>query len=443
MRYKNIISFFLCMSLLQAVYSQHTPAVREVIHKFYATYNLSAFASQHVDFEKRKGDWYVVTIDYDGLHAVRNSPFLFYSSTARKYLELGIDRNGTERRVRVEDYMDEYTISNFDLQPFYGYPGWYNDVITELELATGSTDDQVYALGRAYSAKAAAMITNPGTDAAPGDQVTLYFNSNTLQGEALEMYNRIQDSAIAKFGLLALRNKKYSTRVGNITMKYANEWMVKYHTLLTFAADEALNMKLPDGLYSEEETGVARALLTDCPANSIFLSLGDNDFYPLLYLQQTEGFRKDVHVINYNLLGLDKYIYRATQPQLEAAGVHLSADTTLYAGKINEYHPLQDSSNMLNSEELFRFLRSQAAKVPGNDVFTVGYFRLFPGKAKTGRDQIPLGRNRYLLKNHWVLLDILASLGDRKLCMAYGFYDEMEILNPLFVSSGAVRVFDN
>lgn len=437
MRCKLIISLFCCFVFNIAVNAQTTPGIRQVVRTFYSHYNLSAFTVQQVQFQKKKDDWYIATIEYNGGKMHYNTPILFYSGKQKKYLDLEIDRNGTERTVDVSQYIDGYSLANFDLQPYFGYPGWYLDVIKELGSKPWLSDNDLYALGRAYSAAYISPITNTGRDVAPGAYRELPLTEAPLQGENLREFNRDADSAIACFGRLAARNPTYPTSVGDIRLKHANELLCRYHLLLTFAPAEAERTVLPDGIYANTLLDSARQLLNECPKSAVFLSFGDNDFYPLLYLQKKEGFRRDVYVANYSLIAVDHFIYRLMKPQFNADPLPVSLDTTLYRGEANEYVYRVTGSDTVTIGSAINLLKQPLPDGEPAHKLSAAALKLPLKRPRT----ISLSGISYLLRNHIVLLDIISNLSNRPLCMSGYFTDELQSLNSWFERKTNIGIF--
>lgn len=443
MNYKNTISsavffFIACFSRAQ----QNTITLRQAVEKFYTTYDGTSLDYPRVEFEKRKGDWYVKTIHFRNDSFIRSLPQLFYNTRTNSYEDLKFKTPG-QSAVNYLDYVAEYDSYNFDLQSSYGYWGWFDDVINELERKHHLTNNELYALGRAYSSRAIAPISNlVGSDPPPNKMYKLAFDLNALTGAQQKRYIEAEDSAISKFRKLYSRDQEFATAVGDIRNKLANEIMVKFHLLLTFSDKMAKSIVLPPGIYSDSMLAIARSYLESCPPQSVLVSFGDNDFYPVLYLQQAQHLRNDVFLVNYNLLGVDQYIYRATQKQFNSPGIKLSIDTSIYKTGRNEIILARDTNAVLYFYQFINQLKDGKQhpvyqfELPANEIL------LNPQQPGVGTTPvISMKKIKYLYKFQWIFLDILYNRGSRPVVATNSAPLDF-MLRGLFMPHSNVLIFE-
>ena len=154
----------------------------------------------------------------------------------------------------------------------------------------------------------------------------------------------------------------------------------------------ALRYVAPDSAYN---------LLNSCEKNGIIFTNGDNDTFPLWYVQEVEGVRTDVRVVNLSLLNTDWYIDQMKRQMNESPPLPISAKQTEYIGDKNAFRAWQSGSVVKLPVDKAAVLANGTVKPEYADIitspmeWTVGH--------RGGQ------RNPYLLKQDWIILDIILN----------------------------------
>lgn len=103
--------------------------------------------------------------------------------------------------------------------------------------------------------------------------------------------------------------------------------------------------------------------LSNLPPNAVIFTRGDNDTFPLWYVQEVEGFRTDVRVCNYMLSSGYWYVHQMGRKQYESERLPLSLTPEQYDNGVNEPVFIQEVfEGPIELKDAIEFLKSDNAR---------------------------------------------------------------------------------
>ena len=300
---KKLFFVALCCSFFATQAQTNAMAsLKEVIEYFDDTYSFYSGSEKQLELSKNPKGWSVYEMAYKNKKWEKVNEQLFWDKATQKFLPLNYPtKTGSNPSLYYSASSWAY---DFERNYYYGYDDAGKDVIRELGDKKTLGDTALEGLARAYSNYSRSFgenISRYGNNSAFPDTVTIPQNF-------ADSFVKYVDKGIETFKRLYQQNPNYSTIVGSIYQKYCNEHMYAYITLCEWGHENKAQKYLAASLYEESFLSLAKNYLSSLEDNSIFISNGDNDTYPLLYLQLAKNYKKSVHIINNSLLYKPRYI---------------------------------------------------------------------------------------------------------------------------------------
>jgi len=211
------------------------------------------------------------------------------------------------------------------------------------------------------------------------------------------------------------------------------------------------------GRYTARD--IARNYLNSCDKNAVLFTVGDNDTFPLWYVQDVEGVREDVRIVNMMLFNMDWYIDQMKWKNYDSEPLAFTLPPTKYKSGSNNSIYVRENEGWATVDYLLTFVQSDDPRtklslrngqkvdyipthkmiLPVDSTKVISNGTIAPVDADRISNEIrfQLKPNEQILKGQLAQLDVIASNGwDRPIYYTSGGFDGSLGLEQYYRSEG-------
>ncbi len=278
------------------------PSLYDAANYFFNHYNK---VDDNIELCRKPDGWYASKSVYETDEFVGRDVEKFWDLETAKFIPLTHYTKGKTDSSYIRAYLASCNSDDWRFNPYYGYNGWDRDVISAFGKNRNLPDSVLYGLGRAYTNYAEAFLRGQYMYHTQKKKILGYEKASK---EQVDNYVFFEKKCIATIKELAERNPYFQTIVGYAPEKLSNDYVDAWMNLVSIKEDKLAKEFMIPGLYNDAAINIAKNYLNSCPPNAILITNGDNDTYPVLYVQEAEGYRTDVRVLNFTLAFSEWYI---------------------------------------------------------------------------------------------------------------------------------------
>lgn len=397
------------------------PNLATVVNEFDSKYQVNN--DPYLQLAKTPEGWVTYELDYSAYPEIKKQNWqVLWSAQTKKFNTLNYKNEDVENLKTLKDIVYQSAF-NYERYYFFGYLNAHKDAIEHLSGMQNLNDTLTEALGRAYSVYAMEFI-DPGRYSTFETTEKEISDTIKLPEHLADSFVKYVSKAIDCFKKTYQLNPYYETLVGNMYIKYCNEHVYAYLTLCEIGYEEKAKKFLVPGLYGDAFLSIAKNFFNSIDNNGILFTNGDNDTYPLIYLQQTENYRKDAAVLNYSLLGGTRYIQLAQKGYNGIAPIKMTIRFQDYSRTQLSYVKVTESGNENSgAKSISQLINQLKNKLEIEDDFEgilthnnslllqVNYKNCLKNKLIKNDDsnRVEIKINGGLYKNEVALLDIIST----------------------------------